>query len=183
MNRILSLILATLVIALSSVSSANDWKVTPASWCNWDPGASLTAPATGSTIVAPYFVNTDGSIGTTTAQLAQYATSAVSFECPVLRDYTTNTNGLIDFRVNVFDASTTAMVQCRLTSMSADDTQRVVYGPIQSGTTFASGYTQLRFTGVNTSWSGGYYSLDCYIGENTKILSYMSVEPSGGDST
>ena len=172
-----------MLIGAAGVSTANDFKVMPASACWWNPSYGRTAPASGTSVAPPFFYDSVGAITTNTAGLGP--DPYISVVCGLVRDFTTNTNGLVDLRVNVFDANPNGAVACAASSMSADGSMGYSIVGVGSGTPFAGGYKQLVFSGtssLNQSWAGGTYELECIISPGTRIVSAYYVEQSGGDT-
>lgn len=184
MNRLLSLGIACLMlVGATRISTANDFKVMPASACWWNPSYDRTAPASGATVAPPFFYDSTGAITTNTA--GADVDLSIYVVCGLVRDFTTNTNGLVDLRVNVFDANPNGDVHCGASSYGPDGTTGFSVGSVGSGTAFAGGYTQLVFASpiqLNQSWSGGTYEIECAISPGTRIVSVYYIEQSGGDT-
>lgn len=184
MKRLLSLVLAAvMVVAVSSVSTASDYKVMPGSACWWNPSYERIAPASGATVAPPFFYDSVGALTTNAAGVGPDVQIYVS--CGLVRDYTTNVNGLVDLRVNVFDANPSGDVHCSAGSQAPDGTTGYFVGTVTSGTAFAGGYKQLVFNApiqLNQSWNGGTYEVSCAISPGTRLVSVYYVEQSGGDT-
>lgn len=185
MKHLLSSALAVLmVVAVGSMSAANDFKVMPGSACWWNPSYERIAPVSGASVAPPFFYDNTGALTTNTAGLGG-VDDYIYTVCGLVRDYTTNLNGLVDLRVNVFDGNPNGDVHCAAWSMAADGTTGYGVGSVGSGTAFAGGYKQLVFGApiqLNQSWNGGTYELDCAISPGTRLVSVYYVEQSGGDS-
>src|SRR5439155_551562 len=103
----------------------NDIKTIPASMCKAQVelflggGNSWTAPAFGAPIDNPPSIG----FGYGAAWIDQNAPGSNYLSCPLVRDYTTNLNGLADVHLYVRDFSSTLSVGCRVITMSADTIQ------------------------------------------------------------
>lgn len=105
------------------------------------------------------------------------STSSRNLQCPMIRDNTTNTDGL-DFVTMEVECPTNVTVSCTVTSRSAGSTG------LDSDTDACSGDDvgthTLSFDSVLSSSSPGYYHIACTIsgsGDDGSIVSYEWEEP------
>jgi hypothetical protein len=110
---------------------------------------------------------------------------AVTTHCPIVRDVVSNTNGLSNITVYVFDNSTTGQVSCSVVSASADGVQTFSTTTLATGIAAKStnGSTALNFgSNMNHSFNGGHYDVLCSVTGAGSISGITYVEKNGGNS-
>jgi len=137
-------------IAMVGTSHAVDSKIHPGSMCQ------------------AYFGSQEASLKKGTGWVFNDSGGAMWITCPVVRDNTTNTNGVDVAYVRILRASTaSAAFDCTLDSRTTTGSQYAWDTASYSGV----GNTSLRFD-LNASSSRGHYEFLCRLPRDSAIISY-----------
>lgn len=157
-KKLFRLVLATMLVALGTVPAlAVDSKSISASACIGQTNGWF-APAPGTTTYSQWqYGGIDGYI---LAGGSPGSTSWTYVNCPLLRDDISNTNGLANLSIAVWDHTASDYVSCTATASDLTTTMGYTYGPVATTTAFNGG-VQLLSLNVLQSFNGGAYSVTC----------------------
>jgi len=177
LRKALQAILAIIIIMAALPAAAVDWKTYNPSACLPIP-TSWVYPATGAVVNARFYNGDDaGEIGSSPPAYAP-----VSVSCPIIRDDTTNANGLAGLKVLMYDVDATAQSSCWVITESPDGITSATVGPLSTGVAF-TGTISLDFgTTITQTWVQGPISIFCSLQGQGSMSGIVYSEISGGNT-